>query len=163
MNERKGMYLSGQVPIEDDTFKKLLLHNVQYIKRVDHFLTHMDQNPQKSLTLNQLLHDRRDHAIQSSGMREHKSDLQKRLHGVKQVMRDVEAPAGDDRIIIVEVGEESEDQVEELVSKRPRVPKKEMNVNKSKGKPDGGRLIDDLELDFDQIPDYEQTKSPQTN
>jgi hypothetical protein len=89
MNERKGMYLSGQVPIEDDTFKKLLLHNVQYIKRVGHFLTHMDhQNPQKSLTLNQLIHDRREHTTQSTGMREHKSDLQKRLQGVKQVMRD---------------------------------------------------------------------------
>ena len=61
MTERKGMYLSGQVPIEDDTFRKLLLHNVQYIKRVDHFLTHMDQNPQKSLTLNQLINDRREH------------------------------------------------------------------------------------------------------
>lgn len=79
MNERKGMYLSGQVPIEDDTFKKLLLHNVQYVRRVDHFLTHMDQNPQKSLTLNQLIHDRREHTIQTTGMREHKSDLQKRL------------------------------------------------------------------------------------
>jgi hypothetical protein len=61
MTERKGIYLSGKVPIEDDTFRKLLLHNVQYIKRVDHFLTHMDQNPQKSLTLNQLINDRREH------------------------------------------------------------------------------------------------------
>jgi hypothetical protein len=93
-------------------------------------------------------------------MREHKSDLQKRLQGVKQVMRDNEAP---DRITIVEAEEESEHQVEELVSKRPRVPKKEMKVVKSTGNLDGPGIIDDLELDFDQIPDYEQTKNPQSD
>ena len=93
-------------------------------------------------------------------MREHKSDLQKRLHGVKQVMRDGEAP---DRITIVEAEEESEYQVEELVVKRPRVPKKEMKAIKSTCNLDGAGMIDDLELDFDQIPDYEQTKNPQSD
>jgi hypothetical protein len=46
------------------------------------------------------------------------------------------------------------------VSKRPRVPKKEMKNIKSTGNLDGAGMIDDLELDFDQIPDYEQTKNP---
>jgi len=56
MQERRGMYLSGQVPIEDDTFKKLLLHNIQYIKRVDNLLTHAESvDNMKSLTLNQVI------------------------------------------------------------------------------------------------------------
>jgi len=56
MQERRGMYLNGQVPIEDDTFKKLLLHNIQYIKRVDNLLTHAESFDNiKSLTLNQVI------------------------------------------------------------------------------------------------------------
>jgi len=96
-------------------------------------------------------------------MREHKSDLQKRLHGVKQLIRDGEAPDTGARITIVEAEEESEYQVEELVVKRPRVPNKEMKAIKSTGNLDGAGIIDDLELDFDQIPDYEQTKNPQSD
>ena len=46
------------------------------------------------------------------------------------------------------------------MNKRPRVPKKEMKNIKSTGNLDGAGMIDDLELDFDQIPDYEQTKNP---
>ena len=58
------MYLNGQVPLEDDTFKKILLQNVQYIKRVEHMLNHSgaagSSDTMKSLTLNQLVEDKRD-------------------------------------------------------------------------------------------------------
>ena len=51
LNEKKSIYLSGEVPMEDESFKKLLLSNVHFIERVERTMAFAGADAEKSLTL----------------------------------------------------------------------------------------------------------------
>jgi hypothetical protein len=51
LNEKKSIYLSGEVPMEDESFKKLLLSNVHFIEKVERTMAFAGADAEKSFTL----------------------------------------------------------------------------------------------------------------
>ncbi len=51
LNERKSIYLNGEVPMEDEAFKRLLLQTVHFIEKVEKTLEFAGVDQEKSYTL----------------------------------------------------------------------------------------------------------------
>lgn len=87
LHERKQMYIGGNVPIEDEALKKLLIQCNHFIHKVEHTVKYSHDH-EKSLGLDQLLREKNnDQKIYKLRPHLHqKSKLQKKLMGADKLL-----------------------------------------------------------------------------